>query len=79
MDFDFQVKLFTDQLVELLDDAKAQASLEFRDERSNWEQTEREFVSTIQGLESEIENLKAERDAAQTALSDLKGRLAGLV
>lgn len=78
-DFDLQVKIFTDQLVDLLEQAKGQAALEFQSERSNWEQTERSFLSTVQAMESEIDRLKAERDDAKSALSDLKERLAGLV
>lgn len=79
MDFDFQVKVFTEQLVDLLDQAKSQAALDFQSERSNWEQTERSFVATVREMEHEIDRLKAERDDAKSALYDLKDRLSGLM
>lgn len=79
MDFELQTKVFTEQLTELIEQARVQASLDFQSERSNWEQTERSFLETIRGMESEIDRLKQERDDAKASLYDLKDKLSGLM
>lgn len=79
MDFETQVKFFTEQITELLEEARFQAGLDFASDKANWEQTERSFLETIRGMESEIERLKGERDDAKSALYDLKDRLSGLM
>lgn len=79
MDFETQIKMFTEQIADMLEMAKEQAGLDFQNERSNWEQTERSFVGTVRDMEQEIERLKGERDEAKSALYDLKEKLSGLV
>lgn len=79
MDFDFQVKLFTDQLVELLDDAKAWAAQEFSDERANWEQSKREYEATISGTEAVIAQLQSEKEEIELKLEALRSKIASLV
>lgn len=79
MDFTSQVRLFTEGLEGLLVEAKMAAASDFDSDHKNWEQTERSFVETIRGMEQEISALRSERDAAKSALYDLKDRLSGLV
>lgn len=79
MDFETQIKFFTEQLTELIEGAREQAAQDFNDERYNWEQTERSFLATVRELEIQVEGLKAERDDSKSALYDLKDRLSGLM
>lgn len=79
MDFDFQVKLFTDQLVELLDDAKAQASLEFQSERSNWEQRAREYEAEIAEIHAASRKNLDRAEAAEEKFLTLQAKLSALV
>lgn len=79
MDFETQIKFFTEQLTELIEGAREQAAQDFNDERYNWEQTERSFLATVREMEIQVEGLKAERDDAKSALYDLKDRLSGLM
>lgn len=77
--FDFQVKMFTEQLVDLIEQAKSQAALEFQAERSNWEQTVREYEATITGLDSQIDKLAGDKEALELKLETLRSKITALV
>lgn len=79
MDFEFQVKLFTDQLVELLEQAKVQASLDFTSERSNWEQHERQLRADITHFQNQAEIAGALAQEWEQKYLTLQSKLSALV
>lgn len=79
MDFETQVKLFTDQLEELLEQAKFAASQDFASERSNWEQTAREYEAALNEMrDASVKNLERAEAAEQKYMS-LQAKLSALV
>jgi hypothetical protein len=79
MDFDLQVKMFTDQLVELIEQAKFEASQEFANERSNWEQIEREYKADISALQQTAQLRLEATEAAEQKYMSLQAKLSALV
>lgn len=79
MDFEFQVKLFTEQLEELLEQAKVQASLDFTSERSNWEQNERELRGEMAGYQNQAEIAGALSQEWEQKYLTLQSKLSALI
>lgn len=79
MDFELQVKMFTDQLVDLLEQAKQEAANEFISEKSNWGQRAREYEAEIAAVHTaSVKNLdRAEK--AEMAYEALRAKLSDLV
>ena len=79
MDFGMQIKVFTEQLVELIEQAKQEASLEFVSDKLNWEQTAREYEAEIAGLENTIETLSHRLEDAEQKYLTLQTKISALV
>lgn len=79
MSFDLQVQMFTDQLAELIEQAKAEAGLEFATERSNWEQEIRVLDGEIQAWQSKYEAERFKAEAAEQQFLTLQSKLSALV
>ncbi len=78
-DFELQVKMFTDQLTELIEQAKFEASQEFNSERSNWEQRAREYEEDIRTAVLAAQKSLERAEAAEAKHEALREKLAGLV
>ena len=79
MDFDLQVKMFTDQLSDLIEKAKEEAGREFAGERANWEQKAREYEADIADLhQASVKSLERAEAAEQKYLT-LQSKLSALV
>lgn len=79
MDFDLQVKLFVDQLTDLIEQAKFEAAQEFNSDRSVWDQKVRQFEADLAAANLKTESERARANTAEIVLQDLKARIAGLV
>ncbi len=77
--FEERAKQLSDQLYDLLQEAKKAALLEFQNERSNWEKAAREYDATICDLDTQVEQLKQELTEAYLKYDTLRAKLSDLV
>lgn len=79
MDFETQIKFFTEQLTELIEGAREQASLDFDSERQNHEQAVRVLQEEARGYQIQAETAGALAQEWEQKYLTLQSKLSALV